>query len=197
MNCRIPDSKKILYVFGELNSSEKEEMKIHLNSCEKCSDELKKLRETFEIMDGNLRVDEPSGKCIAGIRELAFEKKRSPLIRWGVPAFAAGLAALILFFSHPILIEETPADFLPTDAEWENIESLVQDEDEQDFSFLCYATIGDEITAIETELAEITEEMDQIGGGKNDEKDISGSRDNASEHSLCMYRSAGRISSRA
>ena len=74
MNCKIPDRKKILYIFGELSDSERQEMELHLSSCERCSDEFKKLRETFETV-GALSVEEPSDECIAGIRELPVLKE--------------------------------------------------------------------------------------------------------------------------
>lgn len=90
MNCKIEEIKKILYIFGELGDSEREEIELHLNSCKVCAEEFKKLRETFEAV-GKLGVGEPSVECIARIRELPH----SELVQAKAPkAFRAATAFL-------------------------------------------------------------------------------------------------------
>ena len=196
MNCKIEEIKKILYIFGELGNSEREEIELHLNSCKVCAEEFKKLRETFEAV-GKLGVGEPSAECIARIRKLphselahaeAPKSFRINYLRWGIPAFATALAALIIFSHLPI--REKTAGFIPVEIEWESIESLVWAEDEIRFPFLQYRTMEDEIAIVEGEIKEIEQE---IRGGDKDDESMSRGGNGAFERSLCVCRIAERI----
>ena len=196
MNCKVEEIKKILYIFGELGNSEREEIELHLNSCKVCAEEFKKLRETFEAV-GKLGVGEPSAECIARIRELSHSELaraeapkafRTNYLRWGIPAFATALAAIIIFSHLPI--REKTAGFIPVEIEWESIESLVWAEEEISFSFLPYRTMEDEIAIVEGKIKEIEKE---IRGGDEDDESMSSNGSGVFEHSLCVCRTAERI----
>ncbi len=196
MNCKIEEIKKILYIFGELGNSEREKIELHLNSCKVCAEEFKKLREIFEAI-GELSVREPSAECIAKIRELPHSESarakapkafRTNYLRWGVPAFATALAALIIFSHLPV--REKTVKFIPVEIEWESIESLVWAEDEISFSFLPYRTMEDEIAIVEGEIKEIEQEIER---GDEDDESMSSSGSGVFERSLCVCRTAERI----
>ena len=226
MNCKIEEIKKILYIFGELGNSERDEIELHLNFCKVCAEEFKKLRETFETI-GKLSVREPSVECIARIRKLphyglaraeapkAFRAAteflarvarskasfattivhswlnihlRTNYLRWGIPAFATALAALIIFLHLPI--KEKTVGFIPVEIEWESIESLVWAEDEISFSFLPCRTMEDEIAIVEGEIKEIEKEIER---GDEDDESMFSNGSGVFEHSLCVCRTAERI----
>ena len=196
MNCNNSNNRKILYVFGELSNPEKEALELHLSSCTKCSDEVRKLKETFEAVR-RLNIENPSDRCIAKIRALPFDKTKTRL-RWkNVPALTVGFAALILVFSNIMLKMAKTPEFPYMETQLEAVEDLVlADEGEIVFSFHTYTTMEDEFSIIESKLLEAEEEMEKVTGGGQDEESLSGGSNGVFVRRICVHGSGERTLSR-
>jgi hypothetical protein len=106
MKCKKYEEKIVLYLYGELNDSEKSEVESHVKECPACLEDLEYTKKVFRLVDDNKEVTPEANweKCWreigAGTQVEPRKQKRFLL----VPRWVYATAALVLVFALGALI---------------------------------------------------------------------------------------------
>lgn len=103
MTCRDSGDFMMRYFDGETNDIETAQLKQHLKTCKKCSEEYENLKEVFSFLETDIEIEPPQdfeASVMSRINVLELERKmkteRALFILYG--AATAVLAALSIFF---------------------------------------------------------------------------------------------------